>query len=145
MLCQFLLYCIVTEWSHTYIYIHICFSYYFHHVISQEAGYSFLCCIVGRTSLLIHSKCNSLYLPTPNSPFIPLPPHLPLQTQVCSLCLWVCFCFREVYYTSEFYSAIKKEKIMPFAATWMPLELLILNEVSQKEKDKYMISLICDI
>ena len=32
---------------------------------------------------------------------------------------------------------------MPFAATWMQLEILILNEVSQKEKDKYrMISLI---
>ena len=41
------------------------------------------------------------------------------------------------------YSAIKKNKIMPFAATWMELETLILGEVSQKEKDKYhMISLI---
>ena len=37
----------------------------------------------------------------------------------------------------------KKNKIMPFAATWMELETLILSEVSQKEKDKYhMISLI---
>ena len=35
---------------------------------------------------------------------------------------------------------------MPFAATWMELETLILNEVSQKEKDKYrMISLISGI
>ena len=43
----------------------------------------------------------------------------------------------------EFYSAINKNEIMPFAATWMELETLILNEVSQKEKDKYhMISLI---
>ena len=33
-------------------------------------------------------------------------------------------------------------KIMPFAATWMELELFILSEISQKEKDKYhMISL----
>ena len=40
-------------------------------------------------------------------------------------------------YTMEYYSAIKKNKIMPFAATWMELEILILNEVSQKEKDKY--------
>ena len=31
----------------------------------------------------------------------------------------------------------KKNKIMPFAATWMELEILILSEVSQKEKDKY--------
>ena len=32
---------------------------------------------------------------------------------------------------------------MPFAATWMDLEMIILNEVSQTEKDKYMVSLIC--
>ena len=31
----------------------------------------------------------------------------------------------------------KKNKIMPFAATWMELETLILSEVSQKEEDKY--------
>ena len=49
-------------------------------------------------------------------------------------------------YTMEFYSAVKKNKIMPFAATWMELETLILREVSQKEKDKYrMISLISGI
>ena len=47
-------------------------------------------------------------------------------------------------YTMEYYSTIKKKpKIMPFEATWMELETLILIEVSQKEKDKYhMISLI---
>ena len=46
-------------------------------------------------------------------------------------------------YTMEYYSAIKKNKIMPFAAIWMELETLILSEVSQKEKGKYhMISLI---
>ena len=49
-------------------------------------------------------------------------------------------------YTMEYYSAIKKNKIMPFAATWMELEILILSEVCQKEKDKYrMISLISGI
>ena len=49
-------------------------------------------------------------------------------------------------YTVEYYSARKKNKIMPFAATWMDLEIVILNEVSQTEKDKYhMISLICGI
>ena len=31
----------------------------------------------------------------------------------------------------------EKNEIMPFAATWMELETLILNEVSQKEKDKF--------
>ena len=38
----------------------------------------------------------------------------------------------------------KKNEIMPFAATWMDLEIIILSEVSQTEKDKYhMMSLIC--
>ena len=32
------------------------------------------------------------------------------------------------------YSAIKKNEIMPFVATWMQLEVIILSEVSQKEK-----------
>ena len=46
----------------------------------------------------------------------------------------------------EYYSAIKKNELMPFAAIWMQLEIIILSEVSQKEKDKYhMISLICGI
>ena len=46
----------------------------------------------------------------------------------------------------EYYSAITKNKLMPFAATWMELETLVLSEVSQKEKDKYrMISLISGI
>jgi len=47
----------------------------------------------------------------------------------------------------EYYSATKKKnEIMPFAATWMELETLILSEVSQKEKDKYhMISLTSGI
>ena len=49
-------------------------------------------------------------------------------------------------YTMEHYSAIKKNEIMPFVATWMGLVIIILSEVSQTEKDKYhMISLICGI
>ena len=44
------------------------------------------------------------------------------------------------------YSATKRTKVMPFAAIWLELEILILSEVSQKEKDKYhMISPICRI
>ena len=46
----------------------------------------------------------------------------------------------------EYYSAIKKNKIMPFTATWMEEGILILREVSQKEKGKYyIISPICGI
>ena len=37
-------------------------------------------------------------------------------------------------HTMEYYSAIKKSKIMPFAATWMDLEIIILSEGIQKEK-----------
>ena len=49
-------------------------------------------------------------------------------------------------YTMEYYSDIKKNEIMPFAATWMDLESVILREVSQTEKEKYyMTSLICGI
>ena len=36
-------------------------------------------------------------------------------------------------YTMEYYSAIKKNEIMPFAATWMQLGIIILSEVSKKK------------
>ena len=43
----------------------------------------------------------------------------------------------------ERYTAINKSEIMPFAATWMDLEIITLSEVSQTEEDRYyMISLI---
>ena len=45
-------------------------------------------------------------------------------------------------YKMEYYSAIKKNKIMPFAATWMDLEIVILSEVSQTEKGKYHMILL---
>ena len=38
----------------------------------------------------------------------------------------------------EYYSSIKKNEIMPFAAIWMDLEIFILSEVSQTAKDKYI-------
>ena len=49
-------------------------------------------------------------------------------------------------YTMEYYSAIRKGQILPFAATWMELEGIMLSEISQAEKEKYqMISLICGV
>ena len=49
-------------------------------------------------------------------------------------------------YAMEYYTAIKKNKISPFAAILMPLEIITLSEVSWTEKDKYyMISHICGV
>ena len=43
----------------------------------------------------------------------------------------------------KYYAAIRKNEIMPFAATWMDLKIIILSEVNLTEIDKYyMISLI---
>ena len=49
-------------------------------------------------------------------------------------------------YTMEYYSAIEKNEILPFVATWMDLEGIMLSEMSHTKKDKYyMLSLICGI
>ena len=46
-------------------------------------------------------------------------------------------------YTMEYYSATRTDEIQPFVTTWMDLEGIMLNEISQREKVKYhMISLI---
>ena len=47
-------------------------------------------------------------------------------------------------YTMEYYAAERKEELLPFTTTWMELESIMINEVSQVVKDKYhMISPIC--
>ena len=49
-------------------------------------------------------------------------------------------------YPVEYYSAVKRNEIVPFAETWMDLETVIQGEISQKEKSKYCkIFLICGI
>ena len=49
-------------------------------------------------------------------------------------------------YTVEYYLGIKQNEIMPLTTACMGLEIIILSEVRQTEKDKYhMISLICEI
>ena len=49
-------------------------------------------------------------------------------------------------HTMEYHSAIKKNEIMPFATTWMDIEIVILSEVSQTEREKYcMTSHTCGI
>ena len=37
----------------------------------------------------------------------------------------------------EFYSAVQKNELLPFATVWMDLEGIMLSEISQSEKDKY--------
>ena len=45
-------------------------------------------------------------------------------------------CFK-CFFTMGYYWAMKQNEIMPFAVTWLDLEIIILSKVSQKEKDKY--------
>ena len=46
----------------------------------------------------------------------------------------------------EYYSAIKKNEIKPFEATWMDLENVIMSEINQTDKEKYcMVFLTCVI
>ena len=45
-------------------------------------------------------------------------------------------------YTMEYYSAIKKNEIMPFVAPWMDLDIIIISEVSQAERDRYHMILL---
>ena len=45
-------------------------------------------------------------------------------------------------YIMDYHSFLWKNEIMPFAATWMDLEMIILSEVSQTEKDKHHITLL---
>ena len=45
-------------------------------------------------------------------------------------------------YTMEYYSAIKRNEIVPFAETWMDPEIVLQSEVSQKEKNKYHTTLL---
>ena len=49
-------------------------------------------------------------------------------------------------YTREYYLAIKKEEILPFATAMMNLQNIMLSEISQSERENYhIISLICEI
>ena len=65
-------------------------------------------------------------------------PKCPLTSEWINKMWYIC--------TMKYYSAIKKNEILPFAATWMDLEGIMLSEISQTEKDKYCrMSLICGI
>ena len=63
------------------------------------------------------------------------------KTQYTCVCGMACVCVWFIC-VMEYYSATKKE--MPFAATWMDPEMVIISKISQEETDKcYVISLMC--
>ena len=74
----------------------------------------------------------------------------PLKDIWIKMCVCVCvYVYTHTHkytHTTEYYSAMKKNEILPFVTTWMDLEGIILSEISQTERDKYcMLSLICGI
>ena len=62
-----------------------------------------------------------------------------------SKCLSTDECIKNLsfMYTMEYYLAMRNNEIWPFVAMWMELEGIMLSEISQSEKDRYMFSLIC--
>ena len=63
-------------------------------------------------------------------------------------CLLIDEWLKKIWYidTMKYFSAIKKNQIMPFSATWMDIQSIRLSDVSQTEKENnHMISLICGI
>ena len=58
--------------------------------------------------------------------------------------MYICICIY-TYICVKWNISHKKNEIIPFAPTWMDLDVIILSEVSQTEKEKYMISLTCGI
>ena len=64
---------------------------------------------------------------------------------VC-VCACVCVCVYKRWNEIEYYSAIQKKEILPFAIIWMELKGVMISETNQIKKDKYsMISLLCGI
>ena len=117
-------FCCTAKWfSYTYIYI---FNILFHYGLSQCIEYSSMCYTVAPmfiAALLTIAK-------TWKQPKCPL-------TDKWIKKMWY-------VYTMEYYWAIKKNKIMPFAATWTDLEIIILSEVRQRKTNNTW-SLICGI
>ena len=71
-----------------------------------------------------------------------------LQKKKCvCLCVYICtYTYVCIYtHTMAYDPPIKKNEILPFTATWMDLEIIIVSEVSQTEKNKYHLYVLCII
>ena len=71
-----------------------------------------------------------------------------INAHIHNLYIWniiIIYIISILKYTMEYYSAIKKKEILPFAATCMKLEGIMLSEISEIEKDYCIISLVCGI
>ena len=57
------------------------------------------------------------------------------QPKCSSIDEWI----KKIWYIfiMEYYSVIKEDEVLPFVKTWMELEVIMLSEISQMEKDKY--------
>ena len=101
MICNVVLISAVQQ-SGSLLHMYFLFHILFHCGLSKDIEYSSLCYTVGPN--IIHSIYNSLHLLTPNSQSFPSLSHFPpWQPQVCSLCLWVCFCFIDIFTCVVFY------------------------------------------
>ena len=93
--------------------------------------------VMGAVILRSHSMscliCEGLFQPTFWAPALGTG-HIKMNVQCASIDEWI-----KVWYvcTMEYYSAIKRSEIGPFVETWVDLESLIQNKVSQKEKNKH--------
>ena len=89
--------------SYIYIYTHTFPFLYYLPSWSIPRDWIYFPVLHSRTSLLIHSKWNRLYLLTPNSQSISLPPPTPWQPQVCPPYLCVCFYSVDRFICAIFY------------------------------------------
>ena len=61
---------------------------------------------------------------------------------VCVLCAYIHIIHTYICIYNQICLSFKKNEILPFATMWMDLECVMLSEICQSEKDKYMISLM---
>ena len=57
--------------------------------------------------------------------------------RICEIYIYICDIYISILHNKILLS--HKNEVMPFAATWMDLEIIILSEVSHKEKDKHVL------